>query len=194
MSLEDKTFLELLDEYFDEELVSEKINLDSENHKKNDYNNARLEFNKDNTISIRRFVNEYLAIDNECYGLLHKGLKSFESPYIMTISNEFAYKNPEYVQNGYLVLVVDSYNNLATYINPYYLKRVIETGNIEEEFRVFSKKEINDFNELLEFYNKYCQLQEKYENNKKFFQLLKAVNKDKKVRKLIKQESGQHNE
>ena len=74
------------------------------------------------------------------------------------------------------------------------LKRVIETGNIEEEFRVFSKKEINDFNELLEFYNKYCQLQEKYENNKKFFQLLKAVNKDKKVRKLIKQESGQHNE
>lgn len=194
MSVNDENFLDLLERYIDEEAISEKINLDSKNDENVIDKNIRLEFDKNDTISIRKFVNDYLKIQSSCEGLLHKGLKSFESKYVMTISNEFAHKNPEFVQNGYLLLVLDTHHNLATYINPYYLKKVIESGDVEKVYRIFSKKVINDFNELQEYFETYNRLSANFENTRKFFAFLKEVKKDRKVKRLIEEETKNNEE
>ena len=75
--------------------------------------NRKYDRSKD-CISIGQFVHQYLGINDEnlnCSNLKHCGLKSFASPMIIGISNNYADKNPDLVKNGTLLIVLDCKQN-----------------------------------------------------------------------------------
>ena len=139
--MEQENFLELLEEYLNDEEIEMKKRLDQENddEKKITTNSP---FRVEDTISISRFANEYLEITGNCSNLYHSGLKDLGCKYLVGVDNNFANKNPELVYKGYLLLVVDAHHDRGTYINPYYIKEFLKNSNIEKEYNIFIKQRV----------------------------------------------------
>ena len=103
----------------------------------------------------------------------------------MGVDNNFANKNPELVKQGYLLLVIDARNKRGTYVNPFYLERVLEKDQVEKEFSVFSKVGLHDLEKIDEYYTKYMELLNKVENNQRFYDLLRQAHKTRHLKKII---------
>jgi hypothetical protein len=183
----EENFLELLDNYLDEEEIKRKIQndeIEEENTKKNMHTEAI--FSIEDSISIGRYVNEYLEIPGDCSNLLHCGLKDLQCDYVMGIDNNFANKNPELVKKGFLLLVIDSHNNRGTYVNPFYLKNFVSNKeNIEKEYKVFTKKFITDLKLLEEFYQEYITILDRMKINDRFYKMLEETHKIRSLKKII---------
>ena len=182
-------FVDLLEQYLDEkeielkkredvlELVQEKKQIQTESN-----------FSKEDSISIDRYVNEFLGIPGDCSNLLHCGLKDLKCNYIMGVDNNFANKNPELVHQGYLLLVIDAHNKRGTYINPHHLRRYINK-DAEKELQIFRKKRVNDLKRLEIFYNEYQRVLEQLENAENFYNLLQETHKIKQLGEIEKRDS-----
>ena len=182
----DENFIELLDQYLDEEEIESKKESDLMEEKREQLKNfSDSNFTVEDTITIGRFVNDYLEIPGDCSKLYHSGLKDLGSDLVMGVDNNFANKNPELVKQGYLLLVIDSRNKRGTYVNPFYLERVLNKNEVELEFNIFSKAGIHDLEKLVEYYNKYMELLERVENNQRFYDLLRQAHKTKHLNKLL---------
>ena len=107
-------------------------------------NLSRFDKIKD-TIKMEEFVIRYLndGVYVECYKLTHKQLKSFDNPYVVTVSYEFAEANIELILSNKILLVSDRFGNIAPYINPLELKRLESLDLIEEEIKKIKKIRIN---------------------------------------------------
>ena len=186
--LEEENFLELLEQYLDNEQIESKKRNDQEEDKKQDHITSESNFNIEDTISIGRYVNDYLGIPGNCSKLYHSGLKELGCSYVMGVDNNFANKNPELVRQGYLLLVIDARGNRGTYINPYYLQKLMTKDNIEKELKAFSKKKQIELTKLSEYYRKYLEVKAEYDNNNKFYNVLRETHKVKQLKKLMKKE------
>lgn len=108
-------------------------------------------------ISIQNFVRDYLGTEHNCSKLKHQGLKSFDNPYVIGVSNDFALKNFDYVVRNELIIVIDDYGNPGTYINPIIIKKLIELETYKEQLKIISSISCHSFEEatyIYEIFNK----------------------------------------
>lgn len=185
----EENFLELLEQYLDEEEIAMKKKEDKIEEERELNIKTESNFTREDSISIDRYVNEFLGIPGDCSNLLHCGLKDLKCDYIMGIDNNFANKNPELVKQGYLLLVIDSHNKRGTYVNPFYLKKYV-SKEAEKELTIFSRKRLNDLKRLEIFYKEYLIVLEEIKKNERFYNLLEENNKIKQLNKIEKRENN----
>jgi hypothetical protein len=123
--------------------------------------------------------------------LWHQGLKELGSPFLFGVDNEYANKNPDRVYDGELLLVIDAKGNRGTYVNPTFLRQLIESEDIEKELKKLRKTGVQQLEELEEYIEACAELQLKVDTlaakNKKLLQLLKETHKMKKYKELKKE-------
>ena len=140
--MNEDSFLNLLENYLDMESIELKKQEDEKEIKKEKKKKqTESVFTEEDCISISRYVQEYLGIPGNCSKLYHSGLKELGCEFVMGVDNNFANKNPELVHQGYLLLVMDAKHNRGTYINPFYLKKLLHKDDVEKELKTFTKKE-----------------------------------------------------
>ena len=186
--MEEENFLELLDEYLNEDEIEAKI---QEDEKIEELEGKKVftdsPFNIDDTISIGKFVNEYLNIEGDCKHLYHSGLKELGSNFVMGVDNNFANKNPELVYTGFLLIVIDARHNRGTYINPMYLKKLLDQKDLKKELKIFKRQRIHDFKKIEEYSRKLYDLSKQVETNEKFYRVLEETHKIGKYKRLLKE-------
>ena len=139
-------------------------------------------------ISIREFVNYYLETNHDCRNLRHQGLKSFNNPYVVGVSNDYALKYPDSIMKNELIVVIDDYGNPGTYLNPKNIKKLIELETNKEKLRLLSNISCHNFEEAAFLYKLWkiiadevkC-LESLYSYNYVLFDLM---NKSKVVRQI----------
>ena len=184
--MEEENFLELFEQYLDEEEMElKKKNDEEEEEKKKIFTDSP--FTIDDTISIGRFVNDFLNIQGNCSDLYHSGLKELGSNYVMGVDNNFANKNPELVYQGYLLIVIDAKHHRGTYVNPMYLKKLLDQKNLKKEFKLFLRKSLNDLRKLEEYLKKYHELEQQIQTNEKFYKMLEETHKVGKYKRLLRE-------
>lgn len=109
-------------------------------------------------ISIQEFVSYYLGTEHDCYNLKHQGLKSFNNPYVIGVSNDFALKNPDYVMRQELIVVIDDYGKPGTYINPANIHKLIEIETCKEKIKFLESIKCYNFKEIATVYQMWMKL------------------------------------
>ncbi len=153
--------------------------------------NRKYDRSKD-CISIGQFVHQYLGINDEnlnCSNLKHCGLKSFASPMIIGISNNYADKNPDLVKNGTLLIVLDCKQNRGTYFNPLKLQELLEKDLVEEEIKELEKIGTNNFEEIKDYYLKYSDAIYRQSQLQEFYCLLEELHKEKNIEEIKRQQA-----
>ncbi len=195
-----ENFAEMLEEYLDEEEINYKKKLDDIKEKQKN-NVSKFKHNFENTISIHEFVNEYLEVKHNCENLKHIGLKSFKSPYIIGVSNDFAIKNKEFVLKNEILIVVDAYNNPAAYINPILLRQITTMEELKHTMSILEKIRLNDLATIKTLYDKFDLINKQINQLKTFYlegnELLKMLNKKNiliEIKKYVKEMSENKDE
>ena len=178
-----ENFSALLEEYLDSELIKEKIEIEESNNN-NIYLLSDSPFCIDDAISINDFVNNYLNIHTDARDLYHCGLKELMCPYVVGVSNDFANKNPEYVKFGFLLIVIDAHNNRGTYLNPFYLHKILNKEKTEDDLKKIRKRKINNLKNIRSFISEYLILKSMVETNNEFYNILKSQKKLKNIREI----------
>lgn len=107
------------------------------------------------SITIREFVNDYLEVEHDCYGLTHRGLKTFNNPFVFGVSNEFAEKNPDCVFRKEVLVVYDSKKNKGTYLNPHFLRKLTDLETTLATIKVIGKVRIFELKDINEIYEQF---------------------------------------
>ena len=184
----EENFEELLDEYLDEKEINAKIKLDEEEiQKENKSDNTPSNFSIDDAMSIGKYVNNYLHISGNCSNLYLHSLKDLGCEYVIGVDNNFANKHPEFVYQGYLLLVIDVKHNRGTYINPYYIEKILNREIIETSLKRFSTPTRIECENLGEYYQEYQELIQEQEANEKFEKVIKSAHKVKRIKKLMEE-------
>ena len=138
------------------------------------------------TISMKEFVIKYLndGVDVDCYSLKHKHLRSFENPYVLSVSFEFASTNIELILSHKILLVSDRYGNIAPYINPKELRRIQNLGNIDEQIMKLKKVKINQLSKLISLWSEMQLLLYEKKQIEGTIELLEEINRHSKVEQL----------
>lgn len=195
-----ENFEEMLENYLDENEINSKKKMDFEEIiKKKNHSKYKHQFEK--TITIREFVNNYLGINHDCENLRHIGLKSFKSPYIIGVSNDFAIKNNEFVLRNEILIVVDSYGNPAAYINPNILKQITTMEELKNTINILEKIRLNSLLGIKSLYDQYDFINKQINQLSLFYlngnELLRKLNKKEiliEIKKYVKQVSKNKDE
>ena len=147
-------FEDLLEKYLDEEEIEEKKKIDGLDSE-NEIKKSKYKHKFPCTIAIREFVNEYLETEHDCTNLRHIGLKSFENPYVIGISNDFASKNMEYVFRNEILIVVDSHNDPAAYINPFLIKQIETMEQLKYTLNILKKIRLHNLSNIKQLYDEF---------------------------------------
>ena len=181
-------FKELLENYLDEEEIAKKREEDSSEELEIKNNKTINNFHI--TISIQDFVNYYLGTEHDCKNLKHRGLKSFNNPYVIGISNDFATKNPDYVRRNEILVVIDDYGNPGTYINPNLLRKIKTMEECKHLLKLLQKVRIYNLEKINKLYTEYMNIQNKILDLEKIYvdgcDLLYVLNKNNILRKIKK--------
>lgn len=181
-------FKELLEKYLDEEEIAKKREEDSSEEL--EIKNNKTINNFLITISIKDFVNYYLGTEHDCKNLKHRGLKSFNNPYVIGISNDFAAKNPDHVRRNEILVVIDDYGNPGTYINPNLLRKIKTMEECKHLLKLLQKVRIYNLEKINELYTEYMNIKNKILDLEKIYvdgcDLLYVLNKNNILRKIKK--------
>ncbi len=181
-------FKELLEKYLDEEEIAKKREEDSSEEL--EIKNNKTINNFLITISIKDFVNYYLGTEHDCKNLKHRGLKSFNNPYVIGISNDFAAKNPDHVRRNEILVVIDDYGNPGTYINPNLLRKIKTMEECKHLLKLLQKVRIYNLEKINKLYTEYMNIQNKILDLEKIYvdgcDLLYVLNKNNILRKIKK--------
>jgi len=153
-------FEDMLEMYLDEKEISKKIELDKEEVAQ-ERKRSKYKHQFQNTITICEFVTEYLETNHDCNNLKHIGLKSFNNPYVIGVSNDFAIKNMEYVLRNEILIVVDSSNNPAAYINPFLLKQIESMEQLKYTLNILGKIRLHNLENIKKLYEEYDRINKK---------------------------------
>ena len=181
-------FKELLENYLDEEEIAKKREEDE--FETSEIKNSKTANNFYITISIQDFVNYYLGTEHDCKNLKHRGLKSFNNPYVIGISNDFATKNPDYVRRNEILVVIDDYGNPGTYLNPNLLRKIKTMEECKHLLKLLQKVRIYNLEKVNKLYTEYMNIQNKILDLEKIYvdgcDLLYVLNKNNILRKIKK--------
>ncbi len=148
-------------------------------------NLSRFDKVKD-TMRMEDFVIQYLndGVYVDCYKLTHKQLKSFNNPYVVAVSYEFADANIELILTNKILLVSDRYGNIAPYINPRELKRLETLGSIEDQITELKKVRINQLSKLVNLWGQMQILLYEKDQIEGTIGILEEINRSSKVDEL----------
>lgn len=210
----------MLEDYMDEDIIDEIIKqdeLEEDRQQKKGGRPTETKFPMAITISINDYVTCYLGlqsipaieeVEHHVYRrgkkiklqstqkvnhttLWHHGLKDIGSPLVFGVANDYANKNPDKVYGGELLLVIDAKGNRGTYVNPVFLRQLIESEDIEQELKKLRRTGIHQLDELEEYIRTCAQLQLKYESTKvqteKTLEVLHETHKMHKYKQLKKE-------
>ena len=215
----EEDFMSMLDEYMDEEEIQQIVEEDEKEDRKQKRNSHSTEskFPETIAISIKDYVENYLGIatipsveivERTKYRkgkkvstkkttrvnydtLWHHGLKEIGSPLVIGVDNEYANKNPDKVYGGELLLVIDAKGNRGTYVNPAFIRQLIESEDIELELKKLRKTGVKQLEDLEEYIRTCLDLQIKYDStvdqNKKTLAVLRETHKMDKYKELKKE-------
>jgi len=183
-------FKELLENYLDEEEIAKKREEDSSEELEIKNNKTINNFHI--TISIQDFVNYYLGTEHDCKNLKHRGLKSFNNPYVIGISNDFATKNPDYVRRNEILVVIDDYGNPGTYINPNLLRKIKTMEECKHLLKLLQKVRIYNLEKINKLYTEYMQnkildVEKIYVDGCDLFYVLNKNNILRKIKKYVRE-------
>ncbi len=138
------------------------------------------------TIKMEDFVVHYLNDDVliRCRKLTHKDLKSFNNPYVVTVSYEFASTNIELVLTNKIILVVDRLGHIAPYINPNELKKIKSLGIIDEQIAKLKKIRINQLSKLISLWSEMQMLLYERKKIEGTIELLREIKKQSSIEQL----------
>ena len=148
-------FEEMLEQHLDEDIIREKKELDKIESIESSTNKKKVNGNYFSTINISDFVTYYLGTNHDCKDLKHRGLKSFNNPYVIGVSNDFAVKNPDCVRRKEILVVIDSYGNLGAYINPLLLKQLEDMETYRTVLNLLQSIRTHNFTEAKMLYEEY---------------------------------------
>jgi hypothetical protein len=209
----------MLDDYMDEEEIQQIVEEDEKEDRKQKRNSHSTEskFPATIAISIKDYVENYLGIatipsveivERTKYKkgkrvstkkttrvnydtLWHHGLKEIGSPLVIGVDNEYANKNPDKVYGGELLLVIDAKGNRGTYVNPAFIRQLIESEDIELELKKLRRTGVKQLEDLEEYIKTCLDLQIKYDStvdqNKKTLDVLRETHKMNKYKELKKE-------
>jgi hypothetical protein len=209
----------MLDDYMDEEEIQQIVEEDEKEDRKQKKNSHSTEskFPETIAISIKDYVENYLGIatipsveivERTKYKkgkrvstkkttrvnydtLWHHGLKEIGSPLVIGVDNEYANKNPDKVYGGELLLVIDAKGNRGTYVNPAFIRQLIESEDIELELKKLRRTGVKQIEDLEEYIRTCLDLQIKYDStvdqNKKTLDVLRETHKMNKYKELKKE-------
>ena len=181
-----ENFEELIEQYWDEKSVEEKINNDEQTDEEEVVKyDSRIDspFGVADEISINDFVNEYLNIKGNYTKLRHFELKNMNCPYVIGVSNEFADLNPAFVkQKKYLVIVIDHNGNRGTYVNPVLVHEYFNYDYKEAKNEL--KQTLVGFENIDEFFNNFIRVKAEYEAYNEFFKFIQEAKKVKKFKSI----------
>lgn len=189
-----KDFEQMLEQYIDYNEMNEKLENDNEDKYEllKEKSKTKTSNNFVNTITISEFVNYYLGTEHKCKNLKHKGLKSFENPYVIGIPNTFAIKNPDCIIRNEILVVIDDYGNPGTYINPDVLKKIKTMEEYKKALNLLEKVRLQSLENINQLYTKYMEVQDKIEELRKVYldscDLLRCLEKRyvlKEIRKYV---------
>ena len=215
----EEDFMSMLDDYMDEEEIQQIVEEDEKEERKQKRNSHSTEskFPETIAISIKDYVENYLGIatipsveivERTKYKkgkrvstkkttrvnydtLWHHGLKEIGSPLVIGVDNEYANKNPDKVYGGELLLVIDAKGNRGTYVNPAFIRQLIESEDIELELKKLRKTGVKQLEDLEEYIRTCLDLQIKYDStvdqNKKTLAVLRETHKMDKYKELKKE-------
>ena len=215
----EEDFMSMLDDYMDEEEIQQIVEEDEKEERKQKRNSHSTEskFPETIAISIKDYVENYLGIatipsveivERTKYRkgkkvstkkatrvnydtLWHHGLKEIGSPLVIGVDNEYANKNPDKVYGGELLLVIDAKGNRGTYVNPAFIRQLIESEDIELELKKLRKTGVKQLEDLEEYIRTCLDLQIKYDStvdqNKKTLAVLRETHKMDKYKELKKE-------
>lgn len=112
-------------------------------------------------IQISEFIGNYLGTHHCCNKLKHQGLKSFNNPYIIGVSNDFAMKNSDCITRQEIIVVIDDYGNPGTYLNPINIMRLTELEVCKEKLKLLQKLCFHNFTEVAASYDTWIELSNK---------------------------------
>lgn len=162
-----ENFEEMLGQYLDDEIINEKKQLDNEDEIIENNTKKKLNGNYLNTVTISDFVTYYLGTDHDCKFLKHRGLKSFDNPYVIGISNEFALKNPDCIRRNEIIVVMDAYGNPGAYINPLLLKQMEDMESYKTILKLLSDVRKNNLEQAKIIDEEYAKIIAKIEQLEK---------------------------
>jgi len=181
---------ELIDQYWDDNLVDDKINSDITEDIDEELYDSRTDspFSINDEITIDEYVNKYLRIKGNFRKLRHFELKNMNCPYIIGIKNEYADNNPKFVtEHKYLLIVIDSNGKRGTYINPILAREYINYDYKEAEHAMKQRHE--GLEQLDEFLSNFIRIKNEYDAYKMFFNVLKENKKITKFKKIEKDDT-----
>ena len=167
--------------------------------------NKRTEsvFTEDDTITISRFVNNYLGINMNCSGLYHEGLKELLGAYevndritpadfLFPLPNRIADSNPQLVYDGYILVVIDNKNNgvRKDYLSPTILKEILRKQEVEEHRLKLMKNGINDFNHLNDYINEFYAVSQDLTTIELYEQIVDLAKRHTKMKDLKEKYKG----
>lgn len=154
-----ESFEELLEQYMDDVQIENKISSDIDivDHEEKS-SKKRIGDNFLRTISISEFVRNYLGTEHDCSNLKHRGLKSFKNPYVVGIPNEFAIKNPDCIIRNEIIVVIDSYGNPGTYINPELLRDIQNMEEAKIVLDILSSVSVYDLKDVKILYEEFMMI------------------------------------
>ena len=138
------------------------------------------------TVSITDFVTHYLNDGKliDCKKLTHRDLKSFNNPYVVTVSYEFAATNRELILVNKIILVIDRYNNIAPYVNPDELRKLEKLNSINEQIKELKKVRINQLAKLIDLWGPMQILLYEKRQIELILNLLQEINNQSKIYEL----------
>jgi len=104
---------------------------------------------------INRFIEVFFETRHDCRKLKHQGLKSFNNPYIIGVSNDIALKNPDFVARSEIIVVIDDYGNMGSYLNPDHIKKLTELESCKYQLKEIEKITLHNFSNVKDVYEKF---------------------------------------
>ena len=152
----------------------------------------RVEFEDGQYIEMNNFIEEYLPGFVDCSrhvkGLTHATLKKLTAGNLIGIDNDFAFYNPQYLKNKYLIVVCDYNGDFGTYLNHKLLDEYIKAGTAREDIKKMSKTIYHDMKVVRIIYMKLQKAIETFEQHAELYEgmahLIDATNTEQKVRRL----------
>ena len=121
-------------------------------------------------------------------GITHALLRKLTDDHVVGIDNDFAFYNPQYLKNEYLIVVCDSNGDFGTYLNPTLLADYIETDVAKDFIDKMRRTIWHDMKAVREAFINFQAAVKTFEKNvdlyEKMDHLISATNAINKVRKL----------
>ena len=121
-----------------------------------------IEFCEDHKISIRKFLQENYSIipsnSTKRYRIRHKEIAGFAN--LIPVSMFFAYRYPELVASGKLVVVEDDYHKFNVYINPRIIGESLELQELEDQLNTLYEDTVDNLIQINLLLRKIAELKE----------------------------------